>query len=572
MKPRNVILSILAIVLVSIIVFSSTATIVQAIDPGQPPRGRPIPPSSDPSNDPPKVKYVTLPDTITSTYDINGEGGVVVITGRTTINFTDYHYYGIVIYNATKVIFKNVYVNIASYQYYLRAIYIYDYGLNYGERISVVGDSLIINVGGIVKTHSYTSFIGLYARSLKYFSLEKLVINYSPRVQSQRSFYNYRDYNYTDISALGAYLRFYGYRDNKASYYIGTFSMKFSPKPINDHTVILWAWFEGLVIRSYSLDYEYYRSSDEIQTYAKGTIRYFSITKSSVTSYFSAAVSGIYVYRTDVALYYFTISDISITRQNIILDKEDIYWTHSYLYGIDGYRSRIYVGKFLGSNVVMKMMYNEAYLFDYPRFLEIKYRYIITKNFGVGPYNVTGGIFPVWYKMGGPIARASKLPIDNGNNGAIYEKVMDISHVFLRDTPAAIGSSGLKTLGGYLSVVTKNSGALLLFNNDRKGPIYSGSIKNSRISISLRQSYDKPVYGTVILYTQNMITLMIFGKDIKVSVNGKIYVVDTIVLSSSDAYIKGRIFITRGDGSTARIFQRYGAIAGIYTDYAEMWD
>ena len=569
MKLRNVILSILAIALISIIVLSSTATIVQAIDPIRPPRGRPIPPSGDPNNDPPKVKHVTLPDTITETYIINGEHGTVVITGRTTLNLASGDYRGIVILNATKIVFKNVYVNVAFYISYLTAIYIDDDGLNYNERIGVTGDSLVINVGGEVNTYSYTGFKGLYARSLKSFSLGKLIINYSPKIQTTSHVRYNNKYHYAGIDVIGADLKFYGYEDNKASYYIGTFSMKFNPKPIDDHTVIFWAQFEGLKIRSYG-SYRYYRSSDPIQTFAKGTIRYFSITKSSISAYYFTGITGIYVRRTDIALYYFTISDISITRPNIVFNKEDIYRAYSTLYGIDGYRSRIYVGKFLGSNVIMKMMYNEAYLFDYPRLLDIKYRYIVTRSFGVGPYNVTGGIFPIWYKRGGPIEKAGRLPVDNGNNGDIYEKVLDISHVFLRDTPAAIGPTGLKSLGGYISIITKNSGFAVIFNDNGEGLVYRGSIKNSRISISLRQSYDKPVYGTIILYTQNMITLMIFGKDIKISINGKLYTADVIVLSSSDAYIKGRVFITRGDGSTARIFQRYGMIAGIYTDYVEL--
>ncbi|NPA97835.1 MAG: hypothetical protein GXO43_00490 [Crenarchaeota archaeon] len=574
MKPRNMIISLLAVVLVGIIVLSSATTVVQAIVPGQPPRGRPIPPSNDPNNDPQNVKYVTLPRVINDTYMVNGEGGTLVITGSTTVNFTAFHYYGIVIYNATKVVFNNVRVNVAKYIYSLRLIYIYNYGLKSRERITVTGNSLIINVNGDIESYWTANFIGLWATWLKSFSISKVYINYSPRIYSDRRWWRDSQYNISDIYIGGMYLRFYGTKSNKAQYYIDTLYIKAEPRPGNEQVVFDWIGIRGLMIRSYPLYYERGSKYDEIMTYSKGVIRNLYIMDSRIKAYSVCWMDSIDTYQTSLTVYYLTIENIAIARQEIHTNAEGRWSSSSIIYGISSYRSKIYLDKFLGSNVVQNMDYNEAYLFWFPRYTAITYRYIVTRNFGVGENNNTGGIFPIWYGFEGIGMAAGKAVSYKVDNNRVY-KEFSLNHVFLRDTPAAIGSSGLKSISGYLSINTRNSGAIMLADiDDRMRTIYRDSVKYSRISISLRQSYDEPVYGITILYTQNMVSLLIFGKDIKVTINGKTYTVDMVVLSSSDAYIKGRIFMTRGDGSSARIFQRYGTITGIYSDYGTRggWD
>jgi len=552
--------------LVGVIVLSSAATVVQAIDPGRPPRGKPIPPSNDPSNDSQNVKYVTLPKVIDETYRIDGEGGTLVITGTTTVDFNTYNYYGIVIYNATKVVFNNVRINVAKYLYNLRLIYIYNYGLKSREQITITGNSFVINVNGDVIARWSAGFISLYATWLKSFSISKIFINYSPKVHSYSRWWGDSQYNESDIYMIGIQLGFYGTSSDKAQFYIDTINIKINPRVANEQTVLYWMEARLLLIYSYPLYYEKPSRYDEIRTYSRGIIKNFYISDSRIKAYSTSWISSIVTTYTSLTIYYLNLENIVITRQKISSNVNEK-WSSSMIYGISSYRSKIYLGKFLGSNVVQNMNYNEAYLFWFPRYSAITYRYIITRNFGVGEYNNTGGIFPIWYGFEGIGIAARKAVAYKDGNEEVY-KLFSLNHVFLRDTPAAIGSSGLKSVSGYLSIITRNSGAIMLANiDDRMRTIYRGSVKYSRISISLRQSYDEPVYGITILYTQNIISLLIFGKDIKVTVNGKTYTVDMVSLSSSDAYIKGRIFMTRGDGSSARIFQRYGTITGIYSDY-----
>lgn len=91
-------------------------------------------------------------------------------------------------------------------------------------------------------------------------------------------------------------------------------------------------------------------------------------------------------------------------------------------------------------------------------------------------------------------------------------------------------------------------------------------MKNSRVKIVFNQEYDKPNYDVITLYTGNMITLEITGNDIEVTINGKTYTVNAVILSSSDARIRGMLFMNRQDGSSARITTRGGIINGVYFD------
>ncbi len=150
-----------------------------------------------------------------------------------------------------------------------------------------------------------------------------------------------------------------------------------------------------------------------------------------------------------------------------------------------------------------------------------------------------------------------------------------INHAFIKNTSADTHPSGIKTIKGYLDVSTRMNGFLVLYkgNEGRTTATYRGFLKNSRVKIFLDQKYDHPEYNVIVLYTGNMISLMIMGNNnIKLTINGKTYVADVVLLSSSNAMIRGMLSISKYDGSSIRITSRGIAINGIYDDQTHIND
>ena len=552
---------LLVAILLGLIIVSSTATLASSVQ--LPPR-RPIPPAPGGGGDPPNIKKVVLPRTLNHTLIIDGDGGWVEIAGSTTMNFSIWTSYGIRIYNAEKVIIKNVHIRVASFTNFIRILTIS--GREGVRRTDVVGDKLIIDFSGRARTTwGYIGFYGIYAYHVSSFKMNTIQVKFHPRIESSHRFWYNTNYNETHIFGYGAYIYLRPSSYNPARYSVGAITLTYNPRTVNENTIISYGWVTVARIRAWGA----YSTRDEgLPIYAEGTIRTVALKGSSVAVYFDHYFETLRTSRVSARINNLVMSNIRITKK-VIEGSEGHRWSYGFIGGINMYRSKVYIDRIIATNVAMGTNYGEAYLISRIYRSVFTHKYILTRNFGVGKGNITGGVVPVWF-MGfeGPGLGGLRTGLLNGNK---YDTRVVIKHAFFRDTPANIGSSGMRSLKGFLSISTKMSGYVGLYSlsdERRAKQVYIGPVKNSRITIAFNQRYTYPNYNALILYTGNIITLMIMGSDIKITINGKTYVVDTIILSTSDARIRGMLFMNRYDGSTARIMTRNGAINGIYPGQA----
>ncbi|GEM_PF-4292687 len=535
------------------LIISSTATIATSASIQLPPR-RPIPPAPGGGGDPPSIKKIVLPETLNRTLVIDGEDGWVEITGSTTMNFSTSAPYGIRIYNAEKVIIKNVHIRVASFENYIRVLYI-----GGGH---VVGDKLIIDFNGRAKTRwGYIGFYGIYAYRVSSFKMNTIQVNFHLKIESSHQFWHNTNYNETNIFGYGTYIYLRPNSHQPARYSIGTIMLTYNPRTVNENTIISYGWVIAARIRAWAA---YSSQNNGLPIYGEGTIGTVALKGSSVAVYFDHHLETLRTSRVSARINNLVMNNIRITKR-IIEGSEGHKWSYGFVGGIEMYRSKVYVDRIIGTNVVMGTNYGEAYLISGIYRSVFTHKYILTRSFGIGKGNITGGVVPTWFMgFGGLGFSGLSAGLLNGNR---YDTGVVIQHAFLRDTPANIGSSGMKTLRGFLSISTKMSGyvGLYSFSDEKRAKqVYIGPVKNSRITIAFNQRYTYPNYNALILYTGNVITLMIVGNDIKITINGKTYAVDMIILSSSDARIRGMLFMNRYDGSSARIVTRSGAINGIY--------